>query len=307
MPGLGRKISDYLSYLAVRLAVMFLQMFPVEKVYSFAGWAADLWYDLDARRRKRALDHLQASFPDWDYARLDRTARASFRSLAYLGLEASLTTRMVTHWRWNRYIDLPHNREATRLLTRRKTGVVLVSGHLGGWEIAGYALATLGFKGYAVARALDNPHLNRYLLGSREKMGMRVLDKRGVMDVIDEIFQNKDYLAFIADQDAGPTGIFVDFLGRPASTYKAPALVAMQYGIPLAVAYSRRLNETYRFKLEVEQVIYPHQWQSQEDPLRWITQQYTKALERVIRRYPEQYLWIYRRWKTRPKEQQAGK
>jgi len=301
MPGLFTRISDYLFYLAVRLAIMLCRMLPVSKVYSFAGSAANLWYDIDGRRRRRAIEHIQASFPDWDHTRVDRIARASFRSLAYLGLEASLTTRMITPSRWNQYIHLSDNREAIRIMAQRKTGMVLVSGHLGGWEIAGYALAALGFKGYAVARALDNPHLNDHLIVSREKMGLKILDKRGAMNVMDKVFRDKDYLAFVADQDAGPTGIFVDYLGRPASTYKAPALVAMQYEVPLTVAYSRRLDETYRFSLETEKIIYPHQWKSQEDPLKWITQQYTEALERVVRRYPEQYLWIYRRWKTKPR------
>jgi len=295
------KPADWLVYLALRLVAMFVHMMPLDLVYRVAGAAGNAWYRLDARRRGRALEHLGRSFPAWSARKLDDVARGSFRSMIYLGFELLLTARLITQWRWARFIVLPGNAEIARLLLERKSGLILISGHLGGWEIAGYAMAALGFEGYAVARPLDNPYLNAYLVGARQKRGMKVLDKRGAMEAMDRIFLARDYVGFIADQDAGPTGMFVDFMGRPASTYKAPALMAMRYNVPLAVGCGRRIDERYRFKMEFERVIYPHEWADKDDPLRWITQEYTAALERAIRRFPEQYVWTYRRWKTQPR------
>lgn len=297
-----KKLPDYLVYLAVRLVAMFVHMLPVELVYRLAGWVGELWYRFDARHRRRVIDNLRASFPDWTGQKLEDVAAGAFRSIAYLAIEVLLTTRLITHWTWSRHIRLPDQGPLIRMLLARRSGIVMVSAHLGGWETVGYTLAALGFEGYAVARPLDNPYLNDYLLGAREKMGMRILDKRGAMEAMDDIFRAKDYVGFIADQDAGPTGLFVDFMGRAASTYKAPALMAMRYNVPLAVGYGRRVGERYLFKLGVERVILPHEWAERDDPLRWITQEYTAAIERVVRAWPEQYLWIYRRWKTQPRK-----
>jgi KDO2-lipid IV(A) lauroyltransferase len=295
------KYADYMVYLALRLVSMFANMLSVATVYRLAGLAGDAWYALDVRHRRRAVEHLRESFPTWPWRRLEQVARGSFRSVAYLGIESLLTPRQMTSYTWGRRILLPAQTEAVRLLLERASGVIFICGHLGGWEVAGYGLALLGFKGYAVARPLDNPHLNRYLMDSRGRMGLNILDKRGAMDAMDTIFARNDYVGFIADQDAGRTGVFVDFMGRPASTYKAPALMAMRYNVPVVVHSARRVGETYLFEMEFDRVIRPDEWADKADPMRWITQEYTAALERAVRRSPEQYLWIYRRWKTSPR------
>jgi KDO2-lipid IV(A) lauroyltransferase len=108
-------------------------------------------------------------------------------------------------------------------------------------------------------------------------------------------------LGFIADQNAGSKGMFVDFFGVKASTYKSIGLLAMTREVPIVVGYARRLGRRFEFEVGVERVIQPHEWADRPDPLRWVTQAFTDAMEASIRRAPEQYLWIHRRWKSRPK------
>ncbi|HEV8290361.1 MAG TPA: lysophospholipid acyltransferase family protein, partial [Tepidisphaeraceae bacterium] len=103
----------------------------------------------------------------------------------------------------------------------------------------------------------------------------------------------------------GSKGIFVDFFGRKASTYKSIGLLAMQYECPIVVGYSRRIDNRFKFKIGAQDVIFPEDWKNQEDPLRYITQRYTKALEDMIRVDPGQYWWVHRRWKSRPKGEVA--
>jgi demethylmenaquinone methyltransferase/2-methoxy-6-polyprenyl-1,4-benzoquinol methylase len=114
-------------------------------------------------------------------------------------------------------------------------------------------------------------------------------------------------VGFIADQDAGRKGAFVDFFGRKASTYKIIALMAMQYEVPVVIGYGKRLDEDDHFEIGIERIILPHEWAGKDDPVLWITQEYTAALEQVIRRAPEQYLWVHRRWKHRVVELAAAK
>jgi KDO2-lipid IV(A) lauroyltransferase len=124
---------------------------------------------------------------------------------------------------------------------------------------------------------------------------------------VTEVLEQHGAVGFIADQNAGSKGIFVDFFGRAASTYKSIGLLAMEYRVPVVVGYARRINDQFRFQVSVETIIYPEEWDSQDDPLRYITQRYTRAIEEFVRRDPGQYLWVHRRWKSRPKGEVAEK
>jgi len=115
------------------------------------------------------------------------------------------------------------------------------------------------------------------------------------------ILEQKGVVGFIADQNAGPKGVFVDFFGRKASTYKSIALLAMQYNVPVVIGYARRLGDQFRFRMATQDIIHPEDWNAQPEPMRYITQRYTTAIENIVRKDPGQYLWVHRRWKTRPK------
>ena len=171
------KPLDYVVYVAMRVLAAIVHMFSWEVNYRAAALLAELLWRVDRRHRQRALGHLRRSFPDWTERRVSQVARASIRSLAYLGLEFLFTTRKISPSRWERHVRLHNMTEALRLLVERRTGVILVTGHFGNWELAGYTLAALGFTNTAIARPLDNPHVNEYVLGQREKGGLRVLDK----------------------------------------------------------------------------------------------------------------------------------
>jgi len=295
------KAVDLLAYVGVRLFAMFVHMFGWEANYRTARVIGNLLYRFDRRHRRRALTHLRLSFPGWSEQKYHRIAKASMRNLVYLGLEVLFTTRLITPGRWRRHIKLTNQAENIRLLLERKTALIYVTGHFGNWEVVGYAMAALGFPNVAIARPMDNPYLDRYVLGVREKRGMTILGKRGATESLDDLLVNKAAVSFIADQDAGRKGVFVDFFGRPASTYKSIALMAMAHGSPVIVGYGRRLDEEYHFEIGIQRIIHPHEWADKDEPMRWITQEYTTALEQVIRTAPEQYLWVHRRWKHRPK------
>jgi KDO2-lipid IV(A) lauroyltransferase len=299
-------IVEYLAYVGLRLFAMFVHMFDWQTNYRTARFLGDMIWKYDRRHRNRGLEHLRRSFPGWTPQRYDTVGRLSMRNLMYLGLEILFTVKLITPPRWRRHITLTNMAENIRLLVKRETGLIFITGHFGNWEVVGYTMAALGFPNYAIARRLDNRFVNDYILGIRQNRGMIVLDKKGATESMDEILAQKGAVSFIADQDAGRKGLFVDFFGRPASTYKAPALMAMQYGAPVIVGYGRRLDEEYHFEIGIQRIIYPSEWADKDNPIRWITQEYTKALEDVIRTAPEQYLWVHRRWKHRPKGEEPA-
>jgi KDO2-lipid IV(A) lauroyltransferase len=132
-------------------------------------------------------------------------------------------------------------------------------------------------------------------------MGQRIIDKRGATKEVTELLARQGTVGFIADQNAGPKGIFVDFFGRKASTYKSIGLLAMEYNVPVVIGYARRIGHRFRFRVGVTDIIWPEDWKLQDNPLHYITQRYTAGIEKFVREEPGQYLWVHRRWKSRPR------
>lgn len=185
--------------------------------------------------------------------------------------------------------------------------VLMLGGHFGNWEIGTTLFGMWGFPMGIVAREMDNPLLHAWFLQQREITGHRMLLKSGSFDDMTALLQKGGNLGLLCDQDAGPRGIFVDFFGSPASTFKSIALLALEYDALLMVGYSIRQPDQFgqqvwsRFEMGCEAVIDPRLIDS-SDPVGEITRQYTAALERAIRRAPEQYFWVHRRWKSEPRK-----
>jgi len=294
-------LLDRAAYVVMRAVAALLYSLPVEWNIRIARRLGDVLFLLDRKHRERAQENLGHAYPDWPAARVRAVARESLRQFCVLGVEVLFTTRLVRIDTWSRYVDLAGIEQTLALLLRKNQGLVVLTGHYGSWEILGYVLATLGFEINVVARPIDNPYVDRWLLGVREKQGQKVIAKKGATEEVTQVLDRHGVVGFIADQDAGRKGVFVDFFGRKASTYKSIALVAMQYEVPVVVGYARRDRDRFHFRAGVRDVIHPADWKDRPDPLRYITQRYTSALESIVREDPAQYLWAHRRWKSRPK------
>jgi KDO2-lipid IV(A) lauroyltransferase len=133
------------------------------------------------------------------------------------------------------------------------------------------------------------------------------------------IMTRGEMLAFTADQNAGARGMFVPFFDRLTSTYKSIGLLAMQYNAPIVCGHALRIgkhgpevpeslnDQTFRYRVHVEDIILPEDWAGQPDPLFYITSRYRNAIERMVLASPSQYLWMHRYWKARPPHEEAGK
>jgi KDO2-lipid IV(A) lauroyltransferase len=299
------KTIDLLQYVGLRFAVMVLHVFPIDTILRFAKFLGNLIYILDRKHRERALGNLRKSFPDMPDTQRQRLARQSLQQIAMLFIEIFFTTRLLNLDTWSDYVEIGNFDDALRLLLQRDKGIIMLSGHYGNFEILGYVLATLGFETTSIARPLDNPYVNDWIMGIREKKGQKIIFKKGATDEVTQVLDNGGAVGFIADQNAGPKGIFVDFFGRKASTYKSIGLLAMQYKVPVVIGCARRINDRFQFRLEAQDIIYPDDWAKETDPLRYITQRYTKGIEDFVLKDPAQYFWVHRRWKTRPKGEAA--
>lgn len=290
----------WLQYLAVRAAFAVMQIFPIDWGLRTARVLSRLWRIAAPRHYRRALEHLAASLGDhYGPDELKRLASRSLESVVMFAIEVVCLPRLISPSTWSRYITLRNFDVALREMLSGR-GAILVTGHYGSFELMGHLIAALGFEIVSVMRPLDNRYLNEFLVRTRRAVGLALLDKKGAIQHSEEILQRGALLAFIGDQDAGRKGTFVEFFGRPASTYKSIALLAMSTGAPVVVGYARRFGNRAQYEVGVQRVIRKEEWEAQDDPMRWLTQAYTSAIEASIRDEPSQYLWIHRRWKSTP-------
>jgi KDO2-lipid IV(A) lauroyltransferase len=296
-----RPALDYTVYLAVRLVVAVAQSLSVRQSYAFADRLAALLYRVDKRHRAVAMENLRLAFGHrYDEAGRDRIVRGVYQHFCRMLMEMLHIPRKLHPTNWRERIQLVgHAPVLDRLL--QGGPLIMLTGHFGNWEMAGYLFGVFGFPPNSVARTLDNPHLDRFLRSFREKTGQKLIPKKGGYDDMLAVLRNGGVLSFLADQDAGERGMFVDFFSRPASTHKAIALLAIEHQAPVVVGYARRVGDGFHYEVGCDAVIEPEEWTGTAEDARLLTQRYTTALETIIRRDPEQYLWLHRRWKHQPK------
>jgi len=291
---------DYLAYLGVRVGIMFVLMLGRRVAYSLAWFAGGMIYRFDRRHREIALDQLRSSFPGWPEEKVRDTARASIQNMVCMGLELLLTPRLIRPDTWRRCVRLRDMEDVIAALIARDTPLVLVTGHLGNWELAGYFSAAIGLPFSSIARRIENPYINDLIFGVRQRAGQRMIYKQGAAAEVTRALESNQAVSMVCDQDAGARAIFVDFFSRPASTFKSIGLMAMQFEAPIAVVCCRRLGRRFSFEIFTQRFIRPAEWADKDDPLRWISQEFTTALEAAVRAQPDQYFWVHRRWKHGP-------
>jgi len=301
-------IVNQAAYVALRSLGTFMQCFEINDVMASVGSIGDQWFGCDRRRRDRCISHIRTSLPHLSLDEASDLSRLSMRHLLQTFLvELLFTPRLITPTTWPKYVRLGNVREALATLTANRPAIFL-SGHCGNFELLGFTLATVGFPMTALARPLDFPRINDWLLDVRQKRGMTILTKFGATDQAVSLIERGQRVAFIADQNAGDRGMFVPFFGRLASAYKSIGLLAMRYDVPIICGMARRDRpDVFRYTLELADVIEPAHWKDQPDPLYYITARYTRSIEEMVRQAPDQYFWVHRRWKSRPPHERAGK
>lgn len=300
-------LVNWSQYLALRSVAGLVQCFDVEQNLSTAAGIGTLFYKLNRTRRERAERNIALSFPEWPADRVQQTALHSMQHMFQLFMvESIMAPRLITPSGWTSFIRLGEVSELLDLLVRGQPAI-FITGHCGNWETLGCALASIGYPLVALARPLDNPLINDWLLGIREARGMKIITKWGATPILQDTLNRGGHVAFIADQNAGEQGLFVPFFGRLASSYKSIGLLAMRHNVPIVAGHAMRLNNSFRYELSCTDIIWPDEWANQPDPLFYITARYNRAMEQMVRGAPEQYLWLHRRWKSRPRHEREGR
>ncbi|MBX3427012.1 MAG: lysophospholipid acyltransferase family protein [Pirellulales bacterium] len=296
---LGKTVLDYAAYLAVRSAVCVLQAVPIEACQRLARHGAWLLWHVMRLRRTVVEENLAIAFPAANSVQRTAIALGMWEHLLVMLAEIAHAPRKLHRTNWRDYSRIPDLAiMARRMLDRRP--LVILSGHLGNFEMGGYLLGLHGFPTHTIARPIDNPFVDRWINSFRGATGQYMLQKAGSGQRIAELLTAGETLALLGDQHAGDGASWVEFFGRPASTHKAVALFTLGSEAPTAVCAALRTGRPLCFELAVADLVDPaapaFSHRGVPEMLRW----YSAGLERLIRRAPDQYWWVHRRWKGTP-------
>jgi KDO2-lipid IV(A) lauroyltransferase len=260
------------------------------------------WFGGSVVRVRRAVvdENLLRAFPAESPSWRNEVARASYRHLVRETLAMTRFTRLGpgavrAAVRWDA-------QEEIRDLISGGEGVIFVSGHLGNWELGGARLASSGLPVAAVTARQSNPLFNRHVEASRRHFGTEVIFRSEGFGPLTVALRKGKLMAIVADQNAQAGHTFVDFLGVPAATAKGPAVLALRTGAPLFLALCiREPGPRDRYWVTTERVPV-----EKGDSAHTLVQRYTSMFDGWVRRYPDQYFWHHRRWKTRPPDEIQG-
>jgi KDO2-lipid IV(A) lauroyltransferase len=261
---------QFLVYLVLRSVVMVVNMFPYEKAPNIARFLAWVLRSVDRKHVRIALKNVAASQGDLSTGDPDQNTLE--RHVRFQGFELM-----------------------NRLLAEGK-GVIVTVAHLGSWEMVALAGPRAGYKLNSVARPIENPWVNAYLNRFRTSTGQEIISKYDAVGSMIRALKRKEILVVQVDQDARHSGVYVKFFGRPASTHRSPAVLALKYGSPILP-----LNIYREGKLHYAvagEPIRVENFRDEADPVKAIVQAYTRQIESFVRAHPDQWFWLHDRWKT---------
>ncbi|MDO4557871.1 MAG: lysophospholipid acyltransferase family protein [Planctomycetia bacterium] len=295
------RLTDILVYLVVRIAICVIQSLSIERGVAFArglGWCCGQVLKI---RHRTVTENLQTAFPDSSAEWRRQVECQSWRHLFTMVVEIAHAPRLIHDATWRNHVALSNQemRETVRRLLSDRP-VLIVTGHLGNFELGGVMLGMLGFPSYTIARKIDNPYLDRFVNRFRGSTGQYILAKNGQFDRIMAVVDAGGTLSFLADHHAGPHGCKVHYFGRRASAHKVIAIFSMEHRAPIVVCGTVRQETAsghpipMKFRMCVEAI---HEPEERTDTVRGVTQWYTDQIESMVRRYPTQYWWLHRRWR----------
>lgn len=293
-----RGLSHRGEYLAARLLSSLLRALPLPIALRLGDFLGSVMFHVVRVRRGVILEQLGRAFPEMPTRSRLRCGADCYRNLARTAVEtirwhggarAALADRI--RMRGARHLD-----EALAL----GRGVIIVTFHFGNWELAGAHLAGLGYPVSVVVQRIHNPFLDRMVSEARLGAGMRTIERGNAVRGVARALRENRVVGILSDQDAREGGVFVPFLGRPASTPRGPAVLSIRLEAPALTAIMvRRRDGGFDFLIEP---IACERVGDLDTDVRRFTASYTARLEEFVRKHPEQWLWQHRRWKSAPAE-----
>ncbi len=290
-------MTTNLQYLIARLLLGAFALLPVRVGFAVSTAMARAFFLFSGKLRSVGERNLQIAFPDLPMSERRRLLRGCFTNLGRLlavfahvtnqpeGLKSLIDCEGIEHL------------EAAEQTGR---GVILFTGHVGAWELSSFGLSLFGHPLSFLVRRIDNPKIEALIDRARTRLGNRTIDKRSAAREMLQIMQDGGTLGILVDLNTlDREGIFVDFFGVPASTTFTLAKLALRTNAQVLPVFAPWDESRKRFVLKIDEPLKFESTGDETEDVRRLTQLFTNVVEKYVRRYPDQWLWIHRRWKTR--------
>lgn len=291
------KLQTHLEYWLARIVIGFLALLPLSSAISLGSRIGQcgMWM---GKLRRTGRRNLELAFPEVSADQREKLLRGSFKNLGRL-------LGVFSHFRdstdaLREKIEL-RGIENIDLALREKRGIIAFTGHVGGWELSSYAPSLYGHPFSFLVRRIDNPKIERLVETFRTARGNNTIDKKLAAREMVRILRTGEMMGILVDLNAlDREAIFVDFFGVKAATTFVVAKLAVRTGAAIIPIFSPWHESAQKFVVEVGEPLKFDFTGDEEEDTRGVTQLLTNVIEDWIRRYPDQWLWVHRRWKTRP-------
>jgi len=293
----GSMVTYRIEYFLTQFIGLIAKIIPLKLAHFIGDRCGDLFCYVIRIRKKVAYRNLKASFGD---EKSDREIKKIIhRNYRHLGRVLMEFARIPLFKRDAILDQIPvQNVEYFTELMDRNKGLFILSGHFGNWEYLGAAVANLVPPVYCVFKEQKNLAVDGIIKQFRMSVGLRPFKVRGgAAKGILRTVKEKGVILVLNDQDAGRKGEMIEFFGRPASTARGAALIAIKYRVPVIIALGVR-DKDGRIRIHSEKFPDIDQFSNNDEGVKQFLIEYNKILEKYIRKYPEQWLWLHRRWKT---------
>jgi Kdo2-lipid IVA lauroyltransferase/acyltransferase len=293
------RVAEWLEYAVLWMMLVKLRLLP----RALARWTAVAWtlllYAAMPKLRHTAQVNLRLAFPDWAEGKRREAERGMVRNLGWMAAEFA---RMPSYTRENihEYVVLDGHENFLEA-QKRGRGVLVLTGHIGAWELSSYAHALYGYPLHYMARPIDNARVDALVNRYRRASGNRPIFKNESARAMLKILKDGGTIGILADQNTLPAeGVFVDFFGVTACTTAGIARVALHTDAAVVPGYAVWDEELCKYRLRFEPIVELTRTGDTERDVVENTQRFMKVIEGIVRKYPEQWVWVHARWKTRP-------
>jgi Kdo2-lipid IVA lauroyltransferase/acyltransferase len=293
-------MKEWFGFAVAWVLLKFLGVLPRSFARGIAAATVRIMLAMLPKLRQTAQFNLQLAFPEWN----DERRREAIRNMSrYLGWQAVEFARFPQYNRDDieQIIEI-EGHENFLEAQRRGKGVLILTGHIGAWEVSSFAHAAYGYPMHFMARPLDNVRLDRFINRYRCLSGNQPIYKNESARAALKALNNAGIVGILADQNTLPEeGAFVEFFGTTACTTTGIARLALHTGAAVVPGYAFWDVAAQKYKLRFEPAVELVEGGDAERDIQENTQRFAKITESIIRKFPDQWVWVHARWKTRPK------
>ncbi len=297
----GQKFVRWLIYIQLKIFHFFILLLPFKVSIWLISQLGILTYYFLKRSRLIVLDNLSRCFPEKDAKEIRRIARESFRNQAKNLIEV-VSLSKINLSRLQTLVSAEGLDNLSNALKEGK-GVLILSAHLGNWELLGVYLSMVGYPINVIARRIYDERLNNILVNLRESKGVKcILRSESVYQVL-RCLRRNEALGVLIDQDTKVQGVFVEFFGRLAYTPQGLAALSLRTGAIVVPGFIVRVGNKH--KVIIKKKVELKRSQDEKQDIKDNTQIFTKIIESMISSYPSQWVWMHERWKTKPEDKRV--